>query len=117
MDALLSQKQLGVACNISTNMVGKYETGKSCPSSDVLAKIASTTKVSADWLLFGRNDHDTKKLILACGFTENDIPKIICFAERGELTVAQLIRTSVRYFQNRIDGLLLGATLEDKHNA
>jgi transcriptional regulator with XRE-family HTH domain len=54
----ISQEELGKILNISTSMVGMYETDVRNPSFDVLIKIANFFDCTTDYLL-GRTD--TKK--------------------------------------------------------
>lgn len=45
--------QVAAECDISTNMVKKYENDESMPSSGTLLKLCRSLEVSVEWLLAG----------------------------------------------------------------
>jgi transcriptional regulator with XRE-family HTH domain len=50
---LLNQKDLANVVGVTRVTMSRYETGRMCPSADVLARICTGLDVSADWLMFG----------------------------------------------------------------
>ncbi|MCP4133116.1 MAG: helix-turn-helix transcriptional regulator [bacterium] len=48
----LTQEKLGDLVGVHTVHIGKYETGKSSPSSETLKNLASVFEVSIDYLMF-----------------------------------------------------------------
>ena len=56
-DASLKQSELAAATGIDQRTISNYETGKTCPDSYALIKLADFFGVSVDYLL-GRTDHD-----------------------------------------------------------
>ncbi len=57
-----TQTQLGELVGLTYIQIGRYETGKSMPSSDVLQKIATVLDTSTDFLMNGNNDMATRHL-------------------------------------------------------
>ena len=51
----LSQKQAGEAIGVSRDTIQNYETGKTIPSWDKVQMIEKVYKISADYLIFGRD--------------------------------------------------------------
>lgn len=56
-DANLKQSELAQATGIDQRTISNYETGKTCPDSYALIKLADYFGVSIDYLV-GRTDHD-----------------------------------------------------------
>jgi transcriptional regulator with XRE-family HTH domain len=72
----LSQSELGKLIGTSKAVISKYENSMSYPSYDVLIRIASTFKVSTDYLL----GVEKKKTINSDGLTNKQIDSIITIA-------------------------------------
>lgn len=68
--ANLTQTELAEKVGLTYVQIGRYETGKSNPSSDVLQKLAAVLETSADFLMNG--DHSEA---LSAQFTDKDLLK------------------------------------------
>jgi transcriptional regulator with XRE-family HTH domain len=55
----LEQKDLAKRCYVHVNMIFRYESGMSTPSTDVLCKLADVFDVSVDYLLCRTDDPRT----------------------------------------------------------
>lgn len=51
-----TQSELALKVGLSYIQIGRYETGKSAPSSDVLNKLAEALETSTDYLMNGSNN-------------------------------------------------------------
>ena len=72
----LSQAQLGAMVGVTKAVISKYENAQSYPGYDVLIKLASTFKVSTDYLL----GVERKKTIDIDGLTNKQIDSLITVA-------------------------------------
>ena len=73
----LSQSQLGSMIGVSKAGISKYENAQSYPGYDVLLKLASTLKVSTDYLL----GVEKKKTVNIDDLTNKQIDTLIAVAE------------------------------------
>jgi len=73
----LSQSQLGLMIGVSKAVISKYENAQSYPGYDILIKLASTFRVSTDYLL----GVEKKKTIDIDGLTNKQIDSLIAIAE------------------------------------
>lgn len=68
--ANLTQTELAEKVGLTYIQIGRYETGKSNPSSDVLQKLAAVLEISADFLMNGDQSE-----ALSAQFTDKDLLK------------------------------------------
>ena len=66
----LTQSELAEKVGLTYVQIGRYETGKSNPSSKVLQKLASTLETSADFLMSGDQGE-----AVSAQFTDKDLLK------------------------------------------
>lgn len=59
----LSQEQLADAVNVSRQAVSKWETGESVPDTERLMLLCRVLDVSADYLLFGKEQNDVQPTV------------------------------------------------------
>lgn len=57
----LSQKEFASKVGLHPNLLAKYESGKTKPSVNVIARVAKFCEVSNDYLIYGRDDDYAKK--------------------------------------------------------
>ena len=72
-DRELSQLQLGELVGLSNAAISKYENAQSYPPYDVLMKLATTLKVSTDYLL----GMETRKPLDVNGLTEGQVDLVV----------------------------------------
>jgi len=61
IDSGLNKTQFAKKINVSQPSIGKYEDGIQLPSVDTIINICQEFNVSADWLLLGIENADTKQ--------------------------------------------------------
>jgi len=69
----ISQRKLGKLCHLGINQINRYENGLSDPSAAVLATIAQTLEVSADYLLGLADDPKEHFYVNELSVTEREI--------------------------------------------
>jgi len=84
-----THESMAQALDIAVRMVGKYETGESDPSSDVVSRMADIFNVSSDYLL-GRTDDPTPPAHHA-GLTSSEQAILAALRRDDPLTAIKLI--------------------------
>lgn len=80
----LTQAQLAESLDISTNFISEVETGKKNISLDILCRLCQCYHLSADYILFGKENSSSDQYTLSeflFSISADDIPTILEYLE------------------------------------
>lgn len=80
----LTQAQLAESLDISTNFISEVETGKKNISLDILCRLCQYYHLSADYILFGKENSSSAQYTLSeflFSISADDIPTILEYLE------------------------------------
>lgn len=89
----MTQTDLAKAVGLSYIQIGRYETQKSTPSSDVLQKLAEVLDTSTDFLMLGSRDE-----IISAQLSDNELLKQFKLVEKLNPEDKHLIKTFIDAF-------------------
>lgn len=89
----MTQTDLAKAVGLSYIQIGRYETQKSTPSSDVLQKLAEVLDTSTDFLMLGSRDD-----IISSQLSDNELLKQFKLVEKLNPEDKHLIKTFIDAF-------------------
>ncbi len=89
----MTQTDLAKAVGLSYIQIGRYETQKSTPSSDVLQKLAEVLDTTTDYLMLGDRDK-----IISAQLSDNELLKQFKQVEKLNQEDKHLIKTFIDAF-------------------
>jgi transcriptional regulator with XRE-family HTH domain len=89
----LTQSDLAAKVGLSYIQIGRYETGKSAPSSEVLQKLATVLDTTADYLMNGSNDE-----VVSAQLTDKELLSQFREVEKLNQQDKHLIKTFIDAF-------------------
>lgn len=89
----MTQTDLAKAVGLSYIQIGRYETQKSTPSSDVLQKLASVLDTTTDFLMLGSRDE-----IISAQLSDKELLKQFKLVEKLNPEDKHLIKTFIDAF-------------------
>ena len=89
----LTQSDLATEVGLTYVQIGRYETGKSSPSAEVLQKLAAALDTTTDYLMNGSNDE-----VVSAQLTDKELLSQFREVEKLDQEDKQLVKTFIDAF-------------------